>query len=105
MNKLLHFIGIAHRAGKLQKGAFLTERAIKNGSALLVIIAKDVSENTKDKFQSMCKYYEVDCFLVETKETLGLVTGGGDNRSVLAITDEGFAKKTLELIKEQELDN
>lgn len=98
MNKLLHFIGIAYRAGKVQKGAFLAEKAIKEASACLVLIAQDASENTKDKFISMCKYYEVDCFLTESKELLGRVTGGGDNRSVLAMTDEGFARRTKELI-------
>ncbi len=99
MNKLLHFIGIAYRAGKVQKGAFLTEKAIKDGSALLVIVAQDASDNTKDKFLSMCKYYDVVCFQAEDKDLLGKVTGGGDNRSVLAITGEGFAKRTEELIR------
>ena len=89
MNKLLHFIGIANRAKKVQKGAFLAEKAIKNGTALLVIAASDTSDNTKDKFASMCKYYEVQYLETETKESLGLVTGGADNRSVLAIA---FAK-------------
>lgn len=100
MNKLLHFIGIANRAKKVQKGAFLAEKAIKNGTALLVIAASDTSDNTKDKFASMCKYYEVQYLEAETKESLGLVTGGADNRSVLAITDEGFAKKTAQMILE-----
>lgn len=98
MNHLLHFIGIAYRAGKVKKGAFLTEKAIKDGSALLVLLAGDTSENTKDKFISQCKYYGVKCFEAESKKMLGAVTGGGDNRSVLAITDEGFAKRTAELL-------
>lgn len=100
MNKLLHFIGIAYRAGKVKKGAFLAEKAIKDGSAILLIAAEDASENTKDKFSSMCQYYDVEYFEAESKEMLGLVTGGGDNRSVLAICDEGFAGRTAELIKE-----
>lgn len=99
MNKLLHFIGIAYRAGRVQKGAFLSEKAIKDGSARLVLIALDASENTKDKFASMCQYYDVVCFLAETKEMLGKVTGGADMRSVIALTDDGFAKRTEELLR------
>ena len=104
MNRLLHFIGIAYRAGKVSKGAFLTEKTIKNGSALLVIIAGDASENTKDKFISQCKYYGVKCFIAESKKTLGAVSGGMDNRSVLSITEEGFAKKTAELLMQLKIE-
>lgn len=100
MNRLLHFIGIAYRAGTVKKGAFLTEKAIKEGSALLVILAEDASENTKDKFISQCKYYGVECFAAESKAMLGAVSGGGTNRSVLAMTDQGFAKRTEEMLLE-----
>lgn len=100
MNKLLHFIGIAFRAGKVQKGAFLTEKAIKNGTARLVIVAEDSAENTKDKLASQCQYYGVECMITQTKEMLGRVTGGGDNRSALAITDPGFAQRTAELVRQ-----
>ena len=103
MNKLLHFIGIAYRAGKVQKGAFLSERAIKDGSARLALIALDASENTKDKFTSMCQYYDVACFQAETKEMLGKVTGGADMRSVIALTDDGFAKRTEELLRMEQV--
>ena len=75
MNRLLHFIGIAHRAGKVQKGAFLTERAVKRGDAALVLIARDASQGTRDKFSAMCRYYGIPHFLAETKEALGEVTG------------------------------
>lgn len=104
MNRLLHFIGIAYRAGKVSKGAFLAEKAIKNGSALLVIVAGDASENTKDKFISQCKYYGVTCFVAETKEKLGAVSGGSDDRSVLAITEKGFADKTIELLGQLQIE-
>lgn len=100
MNRLLHFIGIAYRAGKVKKGAFSVEKAIKDGSALLVVLAEDASDNTKDKFISQCKYYGVKCFAAESKEMLGAVSGGGTNRGSLAITDEGFAKRTEEMLSE-----
>lgn len=47
MDKVLGMLGMAKRAGKVTSGAFLCGRAVREGLAQLVIIAKDISEMGK----------------------------------------------------------
>ena len=65
--------------------------AVKDGTAQLVIVAADASENTKKKFQNMCDFYKVPIYFYGDKETLGHAMGK-EIRASLAITDAGFAK-------------
>ena len=58
-NKVLSMLGLAARAGKVKSGEFSTEKAVKNGSARLVVAAEDASDNTKKLFSNMCEFYEV----------------------------------------------
>jgi ribosomal protein L7Ae-like RNA K-turn-binding protein len=79
------------RGRNLVSGEFQTEDAVKNGSAVLVIVAEDASENTKKLFKDKCSYYEVPVYMYGTKESLGRAIGK-DLRSSLAITDAGLAQ-------------
>ncbi|MBR6228206.1 MAG: ribosomal L7Ae/L30e/S12e/Gadd45 family protein [Eubacterium sp.] len=78
------------RAGKLVSGEFMTEQAIRDGKAELVIIAMDASEGTKKKFTDSCRYYRVPILYVYDKETLGQSIGKRERASI-AILDRGFA--------------
>ena len=93
-NKITSLLGIAMKAGKISSGEFMTENAIKDGSAFLVLLAKDCSKNTKKKFHNSCDYYNVPCYEIENKEELGRCIGK-EFRASLAITDEGFAKTLM----------
>lgn len=97
MNKALSMIGLAHRAGKIRSGGTLGEKAVKQGEAYLLIIAEDSSENTKDKFISMAKYYETEYALFSTRELLGKFSGGGE-KSVLCVCDLGFSEAIKKLL-------
>ena len=79
------------KAGKVASGEFCTEREIKLGTAMLVIVAEDASDNTKKKFQNMCEFYEVPIYFYGDKDTLGHAMGK-EFRASLAVTDPGFAK-------------
>ena len=46
-NRALSMLSIAAKAGKVQSGGFLTEKAIQEGVAYFVIIAEDASGNTQ----------------------------------------------------------
>ncbi len=97
-NKVLSYIGLATKAGKLVSGEFMTEKAVKEGRAALVIVAQDASDNTKKMFTNMCSFYNVPIVVIEEKEILGHAMGK-QFRASLAITDTGFAdaiKKQLE---------
>ena len=51
--RLLSYLGLAKRAGKVASGEFQTEEAIRKGKAELVLVAGDASDNTKKKFRNM----------------------------------------------------
>ncbi len=88
--KTRNLIGLAARAGKVAGGQTAAAQAVKRGKAFLVIVAEDASANTKKKFSDMCVYYEVPLCCFGKKEDLGH-SCGKELRSVLAVTDEGFA--------------
>lgn len=95
--KILNLIGLATRARKLLSGEFSTEKAIKDGSAELVIISEEASDNTKKMFTNMCTYYEIPVYFFGKKEELGHAMGK-EIRASLALVDEGFAKAIEKLM-------
>ncbi len=97
LSKALSMISLATKAGKTVSGEFATEKAVKDGSGYLVIVASDASENTKKKFQNMCDFYEVPIYFYEDKDTLGHAMGK-EFRASLAVTDGGFAKGIMKHI-------
>ncbi|MDO5387928.1 MAG: ribosomal L7Ae/L30e/S12e/Gadd45 family protein [Clostridia bacterium] len=101
--KMQSLLSLCQRAGKMVTGEDTVEINIKNGNGLLVIIAGDASENTKNKFVNKCKYYNVPYFICCTKEELSSCIGKY-NRSVYAVTDKNFAEKLNEIIAEDRLE-
>ncbi|MCI9220167.1 MAG: hypothetical protein HFH94_10590 [Lachnospiraceae bacterium] len=58
-NRVLSLLGIAMKGRNLVSGEFQTLDAIRNGSAMLVIVAEDASGNTRKLFTDKCSYYGV----------------------------------------------
>ncbi len=55
-NKIYGLLGLAARGRNVVSGEFATENAVKNGSAVLVIVAKDGSDNTRKLFHDNCSF-------------------------------------------------
>ncbi|HIV12957.1 MAG TPA: ribosomal L7Ae/L30e/S12e/Gadd45 family protein [Candidatus Pullilachnospira stercoravium] len=89
-HKVLSLIGLSMKAGKVESGGFCTEKAVKSGSARLVIISSEASENTRKKFADMCEYRKIPWYVFGEKEELGHAMGK-EFRATLAITDENLA--------------
>lgn len=89
-NKALSMLGLATKAGKTVTGEFSTETAVKQGTAYIVLVAEDASNNTKKKFRNMCNYYRVTMKVFSDKLSLGKACGK-EFRATLAVTDAGFA--------------
>lgn len=98
MNKVLGMLGLAKRAGKVQTGEFLCDRAIKNGQSRLIIIASDISENSKKAICDACNYYSTEYIQFGTAEGLGKITGSG-KRVVVSVNDENFKNAILSKIE------
>lgn len=97
MDKILGYLSLAKKAGKLAAGEFLTEKAIYEKKAYLVVVAEDASDNTKKKFSDRCSFHKTPLIFYKTKEELGAATGRAI-RASMAITDEGFAQAILKVL-------
>lgn len=97
-NKVLSLLGLAMRGRNLVSGEFQTLDAVKNGSAMLVIIAEDASANTKKLFHNKCKFYEVPIREYGLKDELGRAIGK-DMRSSLGVCDAGLAEAVIKQLE------
>ena len=97
--KILSLLGLATRSRNLVSGEFMTERSVKDGTAKLVIVALDASDNTKKEFSDMCSYYKTPIAFIGTKQELGK-SMGKEMRASLSITDQGFADSVNKLLQE-----
>ncbi|SFR81722.1 L7Ae/L30e/S12e/Gadd45 family ribosomal protein [Anaeromicropila populeti] len=93
MNKVKAFsyIGLGMKSGNVACGEFLTEKAVKEKRAFLVIVAEDASQNTKKSFTNMCSYYSVPIYFIGSKDELGHAMGK-EMRASLAFLDQGLAR-------------
>ena len=97
MDKLLNFLGLCRRAGKLTTGSDAVVEKIVNGEALLVIFAGDISANTEKKISKSCALNSVKLLKINrTKEDLSVAVGRFT--AVAAVTEKGFAKNLERLI-------
>lgn len=94
MNNALGMIGLAKRAGKVATGEFLCDKAIKNGQSRLIIIATDISENSKKAICDACNYYKVPYVSYGTGDELGRFTGT-EHRVVVSVNDDNFKNAIL----------
>ncbi|MGL5259204.1 MAG: L7Ae/L30e/S12e/Gadd45 family ribosomal protein [Lachnospiraceae bacterium] len=97
--KILSLLGLATRSRKLVSGEFMTEKSIKKGTAHLVIVGTNASDNTKKMFTNMCEFYKVPIYFFGSKEELGHAMGK-ELRASVAIEDAGFAKSLIKLLEE-----
>ena len=83
----------------------MSEKAIQEGIACLILIAGDASNNTRKKFTDKCTYYNVPYRIVADSDTLGTKIGK-KNRTTVAVTDAGLAEqiaKKLDSSKDMEV--
>ena len=94
-------ISLCARARRLCSGNFSVERAVKNQTAYVVIVARDASDNTKKFFDQKCNYYDIPYYEYGTKEELGKYCGN-EMRTSIAILDEGFGNQIIKYMNVNE---
>lgn len=99
-SKVLSLLGLAARGRNLVSGEYQTENAVKDGSAMLVLVAGDASVNTLKLFTDKCSFYEVPIYVFGNKESLGRAIGK-DLRSSLAICDAGLADAAIKALESE----
>jgi len=96
--KLINIVSIACRAGKVMSGEFVIEKALSSKNNIKLILANDVAEATKAKYEKMAKNSKVLLRYTElTKDEMANSIGKTD-RAAIAICDEGFKKAILKIL-------
>ena len=96
--KILTLLGFAQKAGKLLSGDDLVIAALEKNRAKLVLVAEDCGVNTKKKAASVLEKTIVPNYIWGEKTRLGHAIGKSP-RSMVAITDEGFAKAIRKILE------
>lgn len=102
MNKALTYIGLCKKAGKLSLGTEFTRDAVRQGRAVITLVATDASENSKKRLYDSCSFYNRPKPLeICTAEELARATGKKGAVAAVGICDEGFAKAITDSINKE----
>lgn len=91
--KQLNLLGLSLRANKLIHGDESVERGIKSKKVFCIILAKDVSEATKERYLRLSQTYKIP--LIQVFDRIEISKALGKSRSICGLTDRGFTKKFL----------
>ncbi|MCT0060183.1 YlxQ-related RNA-binding protein [Lactococcus lactis subsp. lactis] len=94
--QISNLLGIAKRAGKINSGEELVIKSIQSSKATLVFLANDAAANLSKRITDKSNYYEIAVSTLFTEIELSHAIG--QNRKVIALVDDGFAKKMESLM-------
>lgn len=99
-DKALNLLGIARRAGKISIGHDACVTDIKSKSARLCYLSVAASDRLKDEMKHICEAFNTNIIVSKyTMEELGICLGS-KKIAVITVNDEGFAKRIIELTRE-----
>ena len=104
---ILGFLGLAAKAGKVISGFDRTVISVRNGQAKLLILAQDISRNTLSDLMDIISREDLKmppAISFGSQYKLGCAIGK-PSRAVMAVTDEGFARRLCEMTDEFKEDN
>ena len=98
-DKLLSFLGIARRAGRLSLGFDMATEAMRKGKSKLLLLACDLSPRTTKAITETAQNSNTQTIVLNISMeqigmSLGKVTG------IISVNDEGFAEKLKTLCTE-----
>ena len=97
--KLLSFLGLCRRAGRLSLGYDAAVSAMEGGQSKLILFCPDLSARSRRGILQTASAYEVEA--LELSESMQEIESAlGKRAGIVSINDCGFAKKTRMLITE-----
>jgi ribosomal protein L7Ae-like RNA K-turn-binding protein len=101
-NKILNLLGFAKKAGKIISGENTVDTFLKRNKKKLslVIIAEDMSCESKNKYILKLKNNNIKYIIMFDKEILGNSIGKS-SRAIVGICDKGFAEKIKNIMEEK----
>lgn len=96
-DRFLGFLGLCKRAGRLLSGADTVTKAVREGKAVLVLLASDLSDNSaKGVIKAADEHGVRLCRLNYPKDELSCALG--KHCGIIGVTDRGFADKILDML-------
>ncbi|MBQ1992122.1 MAG: ribosomal L7Ae/L30e/S12e/Gadd45 family protein [Clostridia bacterium] len=95
-DKLLSFLGLCRRAGKMTIGNDAVVDAIINGESQLILLVSDISARTEKTVTEVAQSNNISIVKL-TKEKEQVSKSLGKLTAVMSINDAGFAKKIIQL--------
>lgn len=91
--KILGAVGLAARARKCLTGTDICVDYMRLGKGKLLIVASDISENTRKKLVKTAVYHKIPYILTDIdKGELAHAAGKKSNAAAVLINDSGFVK-------------
>lgn len=98
-NKLFGLLSICRKSGRMAFGFDMSKEAAEKGKAQLIVLASDISPKTEKEVRFFSDKYNVKT--VKTGYTIDdFFHGIGKKVGIIAVCDNGFARKAESLIAE-----
>lgn len=99
INQLSTLLGFAQKSGNLVAGNEIVLQRIDQNKVKLVFVGTDASDASLKKIILRCERLNIPCYRILTVETMSYSIGK-HNRTVIGITDSGFANRMVEVISD-----
>lgn len=97
----LRLLGLARRAGAVAPGTEAVRRALRDGEALLILMAEDASSVQMKKIRTMQDHGSIPRVTLGDRATLGAALGVA-KLSVVAVTQASLANRLIEELEGSE---
>lgn len=98
--KFYSFLGLCQKSGQLVSGETGVNSEFKKNNIKLLILAEDISENTKEKYLYQAKKRKVESIVLGNKDLLGSAIGK-NYRVIVGIKDKNMAENLMKIYKEE----
>jgi len=95
-DRVASLLGLAARAGTLVYGTDLVRRAVRDGRVHLVVVATDISDNTRQKLEPLLERRSIARIDGPDRAALGAAVGRA-SLSAVGVQDERFAARLKEV--------
>ncbi len=96
--KVVNLLSMAQRANQVVSGEFAAAKALQEGKARLLLVAKDAASETKKNYAGLAAKYKVPIYYLLTRDSLGTCLGK-TFRAAAVLLDPGFGKALEKWIK------
>jgi len=98
LKKVYNLLGLAQRAGKASAGNMAAKTSLLRRRAIILIMSKDISENTRESLISTCNKQRIPYLFIGNKYDLGTALGKA-YRVAVTINDPGMARAIMDAIE------